>query len=79
MNYKIYQMLLKSAKITGYEPVPAELLNHHAARDGLVGRKMRVGKALFYLIRPEEMSKSLTVRYAEFKEIALTKINGAVK
>lgn len=79
LNCKIYNVLLKSAKITGYEPVPSELLNHHASRDGYTERRVRVGKALFYLIRPEEMSVSLKTRYEEFKNVALIKIDGATK
>jgi len=79
LNCKIYEMLLNSAKITGYEPVPAELLNRHAARDGYTERKVRVGKAIFYLIKPEEMSVSLKTRYEEFKNVALSNNSGAVK
>lgn len=71
LNYKLYEMLLNSAKITGYEPVPSELLNRNPARDGLSGRKVRVGKVLFYLIKPEEMSKTLAIRYNEFKNVCL--------
>jgi len=75
-NYKIYQALLAAAKITGYEPVPAELLNRHVARDGYSGKKVRVGKVIFYLLKPDEMSSSLLVRYNYFKEIILGKENG---
>lgn len=71
LNYKIYVTLLESAKITGFEPVPSELLNRHVARNDLSGRKVKVGKLLFYLLRTEEMSKSLLTRYQYFRELVL--------
>lgn len=66
-NYKIYMVLLEAAKITGYEPVPAELLNRNHVRDGFSGRRIKVGKLSFYLIKPKEMSKILSEKYAKFK------------
>lgn len=66
-NYKIYQTLLSAANITGYEPVPAELLNRNYARDNLLERKIKAGRLSFYLIKPDEMSKSLLERYKKFR------------
>ena len=79
LNYKIYKTLLEAAKITGYEPVPAELLNGHASRYNYSGKRIKVGKILFYLLRPDEMSKSLKLRYFEFKELTLQGVSGEVK
>lgn len=77
MQYKIYLSLLKAAKITGYEPVPAELLNRNAKRQGLSGRKIRVGKLWFYLVQEHEMTKHLLKNYTKFKKIALKEIDEA--
>jgi len=69
LNYKVFNVLLKVSEITGYEPVPAELLHRHGSRYGYSGRRIRVGNAAFYLIRPGEMSKGLQERYRRFKVI----------
>lgn len=66
-NYKVYMTLIRVAAITGYEPVPAELLNRNHKRDGYNGRNIRAGKISFYLIKPEEMTKKLQESYAQFK------------
>jgi hypothetical protein len=70
---------MEAARITGYEPVPAELFSGHASRYNFSGKKIKVGKILFYLIRPDEMSKNLKVRYFEFKELVLKGVSGEVE
>ncbi len=67
--HKAYMVLVRAAKITGYEPVPASLLYRNSKRDGFSGRRVRVGKLSFYLIREEEMSPGLKRRYTKFKEM----------
>lgn len=68
-NYKVFRALLRASEITGYEPVPAELLHKHAKRDGYSGRRLRVGNAAFYLIRLDEMSTGLKERYKKFRSM----------
>jgi hypothetical protein len=63
-----YMTLIKAANIMGMEPVPYELLMRHNKRDGLQTRNIKVGKVSFWLLREDEMSQGLKVRYAEFKE-----------
>ncbi|NLI74760.1 MAG: hypothetical protein GX369_08370 [Euryarchaeota archaeon] len=67
-NLKIYRALLKAADVTGYEPVPAELLCRNGARDGYSGRSIKAGRLSFYLIKPEEMTGGLLKKYKEFKK-----------
>lgn len=67
MMNRMYLTLLKASNLTGYEAVPEELLLGHAVRDGFGGRKIRIGRLAFYMIRREEMSKKLLERYEEFK------------
>jgi len=68
-THRCYMVLVRSAQITGYEPVPASLLYENAKRDGFGGRKVKVGKLSFYLIKTEEMSLGLERRYTKFKEM----------
>lgn len=78
-NHKGYMILVRAAKITGYEPVPAELLHRNAKRDGWGGRSVRVGKLVFYLIRPDEMPKGLRKRYYRFKDMLFSDIRKDIK
>jgi hypothetical protein len=68
-NNRAYMLLLRTAEITGYEPVPTELLHRNIARDGYKNRKVSIGKSAFYLIKPEEMKPGLKKRYKMFKEL----------
>jgi len=68
-NYKVFKALLKASEITGFEPVPSELLHKHVKRDGYSGRGIRIGNAAFYLIRYDEMSPGLKKRYGKFREM----------
>lgn len=65
---RMYVTLLRAAKITGYELVPAELLMNHAARDGYSERLIKVGRKAFYLLKTEEMHTGLNKRLNEFKQ-----------
>jgi len=65
---RMYMNLLKASEITGYECVPDELMLRNAARDGFSGRRIRIGRASFYLLKRDEMSKGLRNRYDLFKE-----------
>lgn len=78
-NHKGYMILVRAAKITGYEPVPAELLHRNASRDGWSGRSVQVGRLLFYLIKPEEMPPGLKRRYYRFKDILLKEIKKNIR
>jgi len=66
-NHQTYMVLLRAAKVTGYEPVPSALLYRNHKRDGFHGRSVRVGELVFYLIKPEEMTPGLARRYQKFK------------
>ena len=68
-QHRVYMTLVRAAKVTGYEPVPAELLYRNAKRDGFGERSVRVGKLAFYLVRPDEMGPSLKRRYYAFKDM----------
>ena len=63
-----YMTLIKASQVMGMEPVPGELVMHHAARDGFDHRRVKIGKLSFYLLKTEEMSSGLKKRYQEFKE-----------
>lgn len=73
-NHKGYMILVRAAKITGFEPVPADLLHRNTVRDGWAGRRVQVGRLLFYLIRPDEMPPGMKKRYYKFKGILLKDI-----
>lgn len=64
---RMYDVLLNSAKVTGYEVVPSDLLLNHGARCGVSDRMVKIGKYSFYLLKPEEMGKKLKARHDEFK------------
>jgi len=68
-HHKMYMVLVRAAKITGYEPVPFPLLYRNHKRDGFGGRGVRIGDVSFYLIKPEEMSAGLRRRYEKFLEL----------
>lgn len=68
-NNRAYMLLLRTAEITGYEPVPTELLHRHIAKDGYKNRRVSIGKSAFYLIKPDEMKPGLKKRYKKFKEL----------
>lgn len=78
-NHQTYMVLVKAAKITGYEPVPFELLYGNAKRDGYHGRSVRVGQLVFYLITPDEMSLGLKRRYYKFKNMLFNDIRQDIK
>lgn len=65
---RMYDVLLNSARVTGYEVVPSDLLLNHGSRCGVSDRMVKIGKYSFYLIKPEEMGKKLKARHAEFKK-----------
>lgn len=68
-NHRMYMVLVRAAKITGYEPVPAPLLYRNHKRDGFAGRRVQIGDLSFYLIKTEEMSAGLRRRYEKFKDM----------
>lgn len=65
---RMYAILLDSAKITGYEVVPSELLLNNGSRNGYSDRMIKIGRSSFYLLKTEEMSRGLRKRLEEFKQ-----------
>lgn len=63
-----YMTLIKAASTMGMEPVPYELLMRNNKRFGFQNRIVKVGKVSFWLLREDEMSQGLKVRYSEFKD-----------
>lgn len=75
-NHLMYLLMENICKITNHIAIPQILLNKHTNLEKYKGKKVRISKNVFYILKEDEIPDKLKQKYNRYKSLLEQEING---